>query len=173
MRILTFLDAGLPRVHRLREGETIIGRAPDCGLVIAAKEMSRKHARLSVAGSKVILEDLGSTCGTSINGTGISGPHQLNPGDSFTLAAVVITLTNDVNEIDLDDGHVLIDEGRSIVRSMVPVDAPEPAAAANPPAADRRGDRRGGIDRRQRNVGRPPAIADRDATGAAGASSGC
>ena len=155
MRILTFLDAGLPRVHRLREGDTIVGRAPDCELVIAAKEMSRRHARLSVAGSKVILEDLGSTCGTSINGTRITGAHQLQPGDSFTLAAVVITLTNDVNEIDLDDGHVLIDEGRSIVRSIVPVDAPEPAAAADTPAADRRGDRRGGIDRRQRNVGRP------------------
>jgi adenylate cyclase len=154
--ILTFLDAGLPRVHRLREGDNIvIGRAANCELVISAKEMSRQHARLRVAGAKITLEDLGSTCGTFVNDKRISGAHQLNSGDSFTLAAVAITLTSDVNEIDLDDGHVVIDEARSIVRSMVPMDAPAPAAAADAPAADRRSDRRSRIDRRIRNVGRP------------------
>ena len=122
MLILTLLDSGLPRVHRLREGDNIIiGRAAACDLVITEKEMSRRHARLRVAAAKVTLEDLGSTCGTFVNGTKITGAQELHSGDSFTLAAVVITLTSDVNEINLSDGHLLIDEARSIVRSMVPM----------------------------------------------------
>ena len=36
--ILTFLDAGLPRVHRLRDGDNLIGRAPVCELVITARK---------------------------------------------------------------------------------------------------------------------------------------
>ena len=63
MFTLSFLDGGMPRAHRLREGETIIGRAPTCELVITAPLMSRAHARVRVAGNKVFVRDAGSSYG--------------------------------------------------------------------------------------------------------------
>ena len=101
MLILTFLDAGLPRVHRLRDGDNLIGRAPVCELVIASPEMSRQHARVRVTRTKVILEDLGSTSGTFVDDKRITAAHQLHPGDSFTVAKIEITLACSVNEITL------------------------------------------------------------------------
>ncbi len=134
MLILTFLDAGLPRVHRLRDGDNLIGRAPVCELVITAPEMSRQHARVRVTRTKVILEDLGSTSGTFVDGTRISGPHQLHPGDSFTVATVEMTLASDVNEIELsEEGHLLIDDANSIVVPIKPADVPEPVSDGRRP----------------------------------------
>ena len=64
MFTLSFIDGGMPRAHRLREGVTVIGRAPTCDLAITAPLMSREHARVRVAGNKVFLRDAGSTYGT-------------------------------------------------------------------------------------------------------------
>src|SRR4051794_21842440 len=45
-------------------------------------EISRQHARLSRdAQGQLVVEDLGSTNGTYVNGQRISGPQVLNPGD--------------------------------------------------------------------------------------------
>ena len=50
MFTLSFLDSAVPRAHRLRDGETVIGRAPTCDLVLSSPLMSRQHARVRVAG---------------------------------------------------------------------------------------------------------------------------
>ena len=155
MFILKFIDSGAPRAHRLHDGDNIIGRAATaCEVVIATPEMSRRHARVNVAGTKVLIEDLGSTSGTFVNGKKIAGPHPLRPGDTFTVATVVVTLTSEANQIDLSEAHVVVDEARSLVRSVVTAGAPEPAAGGTP-AADRGTERRAGSDRRVRNLGRP------------------
>src|SRR5262249_8268442 len=65
---LTFIDGMMPRAHQLREGETVIGRAPTCDLVITAALMSRQHARVRVVGELVFLRDAGSTYGTTFKG---------------------------------------------------------------------------------------------------------
>jgi adenylate cyclase len=148
--ILTFVDAGLPRVHYLREGETLIGRSPSCDLVIASPQMSRQHARVLVTGTKVTVEDLGSTFGTFVDGDKLTGKHELHQGDSFTVAETVITLSGDPPQVDLlAEGHQLVDEGHSVVISVVPAEPVEPAAGAP------RAERRHGGDRRKHNVGRP------------------
>jgi pSer/pThr/pTyr-binding forkhead associated (FHA) protein len=80
---LTFMDGSVPRVHQLREGETVIGRAPSCDLVITAALMSRQHARVRVdPGKKVYLRDAGSTYGTTFKGVKLTGEQELSPGDS-------------------------------------------------------------------------------------------
>ncbi len=81
---------------------------------------------MRVTRTKVILEDLGSTSGTFVDGTRISGPHQLHPGGSFTVATVEITLAKgDVNEIELsEEGHLLIDDANSIVVRSSPPTCP-------------------------------------------------
>jgi adenylate cyclase len=150
--ILTFVDAGLPRVHYLREGDTLIGRSASCDLVIASPHMSRQHARVRVAGSKVTVEDLGSTSGTFVNETRLTREQDLRHGDSFTVAQIVITLGGDVTRVDvLDEGHQLVDDDHSIVMSVVPAETPAAAAVAGAPPQERRA----GSDRRKQNIGRP------------------
>ena len=149
MLFVTLVDAGLPRVHYLPEGDTVIGRSPTCDLIIASPQMSRQHARLRVAGGKVTLQDLGSTAGTYVNNTKITGEHELHPGDSFDVAQLIITLGGHQPHVDLtEEGHVLVDEAHSMIMSVVPGKA---APAAGAPSTERRT----GTDRRIRNVGRP------------------
>jgi hypothetical protein len=53
----------------LKEGkEMFIGRSSDIDLVLVEDMVSRKHARIKVAGGKIQIEDLGSTNGTFVNG---------------------------------------------------------------------------------------------------------
>jgi ABC-type multidrug transport system ATPase subunit/pSer/pThr/pTyr-binding forkhead associated (FHA) protein len=50
-------------------GHYTIGAAPDCDIVLNQPQVSGHHARLSRAGNSFMLEDLGSTNGTFIDGT--------------------------------------------------------------------------------------------------------
>ena len=94
MPILTFVEAGQPHAHRLREGDNLIGRSATCDLVIALPDVSRQHAQVRVTGGKVLLKDLGSTAGTFVRGTKITSEHELQPGDSFVVAHIVVTLSS-------------------------------------------------------------------------------
>jgi hypothetical protein len=49
----------------------VIGRLPECGVVLADSNVSRRHAELRRAGDSVVLTDLGSTNGTRVNGAPI------------------------------------------------------------------------------------------------------
>ncbi|MBV8393026.1 MAG: adenylate/guanylate cyclase domain-containing protein [Alphaproteobacteria bacterium] len=59
-------DVALDRLMRAPQGLTI-GRAADqCDFVVAHGTVSRRHARLTLAGEALQIEDLGSTNGTSV-----------------------------------------------------------------------------------------------------------
>jgi uncharacterized protein YraI len=59
----------------------LVGRAGECNLVLDDVEISRRHARFSWQGSRLVVEDLGSANGTVVNGRPISGPQPLNERD--------------------------------------------------------------------------------------------
>lgn len=59
----------------------VVGRNPDCDLVLGEGYPSRQHARIVVKDEKVIVEDLGSTNGTFVNKRQIDNPVQVKPGD--------------------------------------------------------------------------------------------
>jgi hypothetical protein len=61
-------NAGGSKRVKLREGFTIVGRAPASDVVIDDPSVSRFHARLEVNGRRVDIRDLDSTNGTRING---------------------------------------------------------------------------------------------------------
>jgi DNA-binding winged helix-turn-helix (wHTH) protein len=78
----------------LSDGEHIVGREPDADIQLASPKVSRRHARVTVAGMDVTLEDLSSKNGTSVRGRRISAPVGLQPGDEidigpFTLVFLV------------------------------------------------------------------------------------
>ena len=67
-----------------------IGRSADADITIADSYVSSRHARVSPSAAGPVLEDLGSTNGTVVNGASISGPTTLRKGDKLTLGDVVL-----------------------------------------------------------------------------------
>ncbi len=74
----------------LTNGVHMTGRDDACGLVIDAGTVSRHHARITVVSGAATIEDLGSTNGTYVNGTQISGPTRLGFGDEISLGSEVL-----------------------------------------------------------------------------------
>jgi ABC-type multidrug transport system ATPase subunit/pSer/pThr/pTyr-binding forkhead associated (FHA) protein len=72
----------------LPEGETLIGRAEECGFRLDNLSVSRKHARLTRAADQTTVEDLGSASGVFVNGQPIQGPTVLSPGDELVVGGV-------------------------------------------------------------------------------------
>jgi len=76
----------------LPDGEYIAGRDADCSLVIDASTVSRRHARITVVSGTATIEDLDSTNGTFVNGTRISVPTPVAPGNPIALGSEVLQL---------------------------------------------------------------------------------
>jgi len=64
--------------------ELRIGRSSSCDLILSDPTVSRRHARLVHRGGKWVLQDLGSTNGTALNGRRV-GRCELRPGDELLL----------------------------------------------------------------------------------------
>jgi len=74
------------RTFKINGEESIVGRSPDAQVRLMEEGVSRKHARiLRSADGKFELADLGSTNGTYLNGTRLSGPGRLDEGDRVQL----------------------------------------------------------------------------------------
>ncbi|MFQ6100881.1 MAG: FHA domain-containing protein [Anaerolineae bacterium] len=70
-------------------GAVVMGRAPDCHVVINFPNVSGHHARLTWDGQQFVVEDLNSTNGTFVNGYRLTGPVQFRPGDVLSLGGSV------------------------------------------------------------------------------------
>ena len=130
------MDGAMPRAHQLKEGETVIGRAPTCDLVITAPLMSRHHAVVRVDSKRVFLKDAGSTYGTTFKGAKLTAEQEIKPGDSFTLGPVTLTLDREVHESEvLSEKHQIFDESATIVKRMENLNLPPAAATVEAAAA--------------------------------------
>jgi predicted component of type VI protein secretion system len=110
------------QVFELPRSTVSIGRDPGNQVVINDPQISRQHARITPQGGLLILEDLGSTNGTTVNGLRIVGAHTLAHGD----------------EIGLGDDVTLTFQGRPTPDAGTTVAAPRatytsPTATAAPP----------------------------------------
>jgi uncharacterized protein YraI len=71
-------------------GDTLtFGRGSDNDIVLDDTQVSRNHARLIRQDDEVIIEDLGSTNGTLVNGKPIAGQHLLQPADIISIGSSV------------------------------------------------------------------------------------
>ncbi|MGB2896302.1 MAG: FHA domain-containing protein, partial [Anaerolineales bacterium] len=72
------------RVFHLNEDEIILGRSEETQLQILDPRASRKHAKIRFSGKLFLVEDLGSTGGTYVNGE-IVQSAELKDGDTITI----------------------------------------------------------------------------------------
>lgn len=121
------------------EGEQLtIGRDSTNGVAINDAEISRKHARLMFQGGKYVLEDLGSTNGTFVNGQRLAGPIVLKTGDVVSLGEQIVLM---YDAIAADAGATVAVSRKAMQQSTPPPvyssapASPPPAAYAPPPAA--------------------------------------
>ena len=71
-------------------GPVIVGRSPGADIVVGAGYVSGRHARFSLMGQNLFVEDLGSTNGTAVNGQVIGEPVALKNGDVVNVGDVAI-----------------------------------------------------------------------------------
>lgn len=71
-------------------GPVIVGRSPGSDIVIGAGYVSGRHARFSLMGQNLFVEDLGSTNGTAVNGRQIAEPVALKNNDVVNVGDVAI-----------------------------------------------------------------------------------
>jgi hypothetical protein len=107
------------------EQELVIGRStPGAGSLGGDSEISRVHARVyRDASGQLMVEDLGSTNGTFVNGNRISSPTALRPGDQLRVGQTTLGV----------EGGAAAEGATAVGAPIPPVVAPPPAAAAEPP----------------------------------------
>jgi hypothetical protein len=83
--------------------EVLIGRGSDLDMVLVEDMVSRRHARITSYGGELIIEDMGSTNGTFVNGEKITR-SRLKEGDRILVGTSIIKLVandhaTDTNEV--------------------------------------------------------------------------
>ena len=71
-------------------GPVVIGRSPSSNIVIDEPYVSASHARFTIQGPALVLEDLGSTNGTMVNGHIIEQPVTLRDTDEVQVGDVIM-----------------------------------------------------------------------------------
>lgn len=121
-------------------GSATIGRGADCDIVLAERDISRRHARVDVTPEGIRLTDLGSTSGTWIGDDDVQST--LVPADGrFRLGGrVTIECTSSADSPaaapepePADDSTRFI--APEVVAAAVATPTPAPAAAPDPPSA--------------------------------------
>ncbi len=69
-----------------------VGRSPEADIVIGDGFVSTMHARISPARGGALVEDLGSTNGTTLNGEPLDRPAAASPGDIIGIGQVELTV---------------------------------------------------------------------------------
>jgi len=124
------------KIYPLEAPEILIGRDASNGIAINDAEVSRKHAKLSLQGSAYVIQDLGSTNGSFVNGQRITGSQVLNPGDMVSFGENIVV----VYEAAFDSNATVIASAKTprtitSVRTPAPAPAPTPAYSGQVPAS--------------------------------------
>ena len=111
------------------EGDQLnIGRDSTNEVAINDAEISRRHARLTFQGGKYVLEDLGSTNGTFVNGQRLAGPRVLKAGEVVSFGEQIVL----VFEVTTNDpGATMVSPRAAVVPSIS-----RPATPPPPPPAE-------------------------------------
>lgn len=116
-----FSFKGQDREIELREGDIVLGRSSECGVLLDSETVSRKHARVSVREGSVFIEDLGSRNGTFVNGKQVVEKVQIKSGDAVQFGDVRFELFQTPPE-----------EARTVVMSQEAVPRPSIEQAHRP-----------------------------------------
>ena len=104
------------------DGRWIIGRDVGSDIVLDDAGVSRRHAALTLEGGEAMIEDLGSTNGTSVNGVRLESGRRLVSGDEVRLGAAAVRF----------ETPATVGAAPTHTAGGPPAAAPTPAAASAP-----------------------------------------
>ena len=133
---LNYQDGEAPQTYTFTIGEVVIGRSPDCQIVLKDFGISRTHARITVDDDGIRIADLKSKNGTQVNGVPVV-EAPLKDGDKILLGKFLLTFSKALEgKVVLDEAKPLSEEAGTIIRSvgelsklLAPSEAPLPAVA--------------------------------------------
>jgi serine phosphatase RsbU (regulator of sigma subunit)/pSer/pThr/pTyr-binding forkhead associated (FHA) protein len=107
-------------------GETILGRHPECTIVLDSGAVSRQHAKITFNNGEYYVQDLGSRNGTIVNGETIQSLHHLQDGDKLKICDLSFAFYSDRPSDRFRDPDLatlpenfLIDDGEHTGRSTI------------------------------------------------------
>ena len=105
-----------------------IGRlAVGAGALAGDPELSRQHARITHAGDTYVIEDLGSTNGTIVNGQPVAAPRALETGDTIEVGTTTLRV-----EAIAPDAPPLV-PATPMTAAAAPEPSPSPVEASSQP----------------------------------------
>lgn len=84
--------------------EIIIGRSSDLDMVLVEDMVSRKHAKVVTSENHVVIQDLGSTNGTFVNGEKIK-KARLKEGDRILVGTSILKLIGKSGDEEVDEAE--------------------------------------------------------------------
>ncbi len=140
---LNYQDGETPQTYTFSIGEVVIGRSPDCQIVLKDFGISRTHARITVDDDGIRIADLKSKNGTQVNGVPVV-EAPLKDGDKILLGKFLLVFSKALEgKVVLDEARPLSEEAGTIIRSvgelsklLAPSEAPLPAVADAKKAPD-------------------------------------
>jgi serine phosphatase RsbU (regulator of sigma subunit) len=101
LQVVSGLNSG--ETYEVEAGETLLGRHPECQVVLRDSTISRRHARITCDGNRYVLDDLNSQHGTRVNGEPVHAPHRLRDGDEIQLSQITLVFRH--RKRDVGDDH--------------------------------------------------------------------
>ena len=77
----------------LMDGEYVLGRDPELEVFLDSPDVSRRHARITIAGDEATIEDLDSKNGTFVSDRKLQAATVLTDGDIIRLGSFELTFT--------------------------------------------------------------------------------
>src|SRR5260221_12144434 len=115
---LNYQDGEAPQSYPFTLGEVVIGRSPDCQIVLKDFGISRTHARITVDDDGIRIADLKSKNGTQVNGVPVV-EAPLKDGDKILLGKFLLVFAKALEgKVVLDEAKPLAEEAGTIIRSV-------------------------------------------------------
>jgi len=115
---LIYQDGDTPQSHTFATGEVVIGRSPECNVVLKDFGISRQHAKIVVDEDGARIVDLKSKNGTQVNGVPVV-EAPLKDGDRILLGKFQLTFSKSLEgKVVLDEAKPLSEEAGTIIRSV-------------------------------------------------------
>ncbi len=116
---VSYQDGDSPQAHAFETGEVVIGRSPECQIVLRDFGISRTHAKIVVGeDGGVRILDLKSKNGTQVNGVPIV-EAPLRDGDRILLGKFELVFSKALEgKVVLDEAKPLSEEAGTIIRSV-------------------------------------------------------
>jgi pSer/pThr/pTyr-binding forkhead associated (FHA) protein len=139
---LIYQDGDSSQNYTFNVGEVVIGRSPECQVVLKDFGISRQHAKIVVDEDGARILDLKSKNGTTVNGVPVV-EAPLKDGDRILLGKFQLTFSKSLEgKIVLDEAKPLSEEAGTIISSVG-------SSASAPPRARPRRAARSGTSRRR------------------------